>query len=409
MEKKKERLFNIYFFIIIFVNLTVSAMMQMFNSTIALHMNELDYGASVSGTIISIGAISASIYRFFGGKLCERSGRKKLIMAGIGCFGIMSVLLGSTSNMPLIYIFRIFQMFGYSMASTAVSIAVIDVIPKSRVGEGLGYYSLATFLPQACGPSIALFLFQMKGGFFSVMAGAGAIGAISLAITCLFLNYEKRMREQTPDMEMPLQNNKISSEQGVWKYIEKKALPASVINFFIMFVGTLVTMYLTLYATQSGIANPGLFFTFSAIAMVAARIVSGKLYDSIGVLAAVVPGILMLIGGFILLVFCSRIPWGYYAAGILYGLGTGMSEPALNAQAVRGVRKERTSIATSTFFLPVDIAFMAGSVLWGMMIDHLSFSFIFSIAALISGIALMFSLVVFALQRPQNAGRTLEI
>ena len=118
MGVQKERLFNIYFFVIAFVNLGSSTMMQMFNSTIALHIDALDYTASVSGTIISIGAVSATVYRFFGGKLCEKNGRRRLILIGLADFAVMSFLIGQVRSLTIIYLLRIFQMFGYSMAST---------------------------------------------------------------------------------------------------------------------------------------------------------------------------------------------------------------------------------------------------------------------------------------------------
>lgn len=408
MGHAREKLFNLYFFVITFVNLAVSAMMQMFNSTIALYVDGLNYGAAVSGTIISIGAVSASVYRFFGGKLCERAGRKQLIVGGIGCFAISSVLLGSFQAMPLIYIFRILQMLGYSMAGTAASVAVIDVLPQSRVGEGLGYYSLATFLPQAAGPTVALVLFQMKGGFFTVMVGAGLMGAIALGVTLSLLDYEKKWQKSLVSLKAGEKSRASDreNENGIWKYIEKKALPAAVTNFFIMFVGTLVTMYLTLYAAQSSIASPGMFFTLSAVAMIAARIMSGRLSDSFGVLAAVLPGTVMVTVSFLLLSVAAQVSWGYYAAGILYGFGTGMTEPALNAQAVKGVCKERVSIASSTFFLPIDIAFMAGSMLWGMLIDNMSFALVFGMAATISGATFIFALCVFSPKEKRIAAKS---
>lgn len=396
VKEKREKLFNIYFFIIAFVNLGASTMMQMFNSTIALHIDGLEYTASVSGTIISIGAVSATIYRFFGGRLCQKSGRKRLIAAGLAVFGGMSFVLGLVESLPLIYIFRVVQMFGYSMVSTSVSVAVIDVIPQKRVGEGLGYYSLAASLPQAFGPSTALFLYHMDGGFFTVMTGLAVIGGVALVITLLFLNYE------SSDLHTNANKNaaaKESAEKGIWRYIEKRALPAAWVYFFISISGSLVTMYLTLYASKTGIANGGLFFSISVVFMIGARIVSGKLSDCKGVLFAVVPGTAALAGGYMLLIFSSYEPILFYIAGAFYGFGTGLASPALNAQAVKDVPKDRVSIASSTFFLPMDIAFMAGSVLWGVMIDFFSFSTVFGAAAGLCCAAMVLSFALFSTRK----------
>ena len=269
-----EKLFNKYFFIIALANLGVSTMMQMFNSTIALHLDRQAYPASIAGTMISIGAVSATIYRFFGGKLCERQGRKHLIVAGLGCFAVMSFLMGNTSSLLLLYIIRVMQMLGYSMASTAVSVAVIDVIPRQRVGEGIGYFSLASSISQAFGPSLALALFHMNGGFFTVMTGTALMGMAAMGITAVFLNYERPGHKRAVtgsgaadgkkalcgnaagvnccgktaqaysrehigiNFEEPTKSDNAAlgrqpAEAGLWKFIEKKALPARSLIFLL--------------------------------------------------------------------------------------------------------------------------------------------------------------------------------
>ncbi len=405
MGYQKEKLFNIYFFVIALVNLASSVMMQMFNATIALHMDALGSAASVSGTIISIGAVSATVYRFFGGKICEKRGRRKLMVIGMADFALMSLFMGLTNALPLLYILRVLQMFGYSMASTCASVAVIDVIPQKRVGEGLGYYSLAASAAQAFGPSVALFFYHTEGGFFSVMSGMCFMGAVAVMITLCFLNYEIKGRKASDQWNTSEQENE---GKGIWQYIEKRALPAAWVYFFVTLTGSLVTMYLTLFASRSGIDNAGMFFTISVVFMVAARIVSGKLSDRRGVLWAVVPGMLLLISGYMMLIFSDEIHLLFYIAGGFYGFGTGMASPALNAQAVKGVPKTRVSVASSTFFLPMDISFMAGSVLWGVMIDYFEFRLLFVMAAGLSCIAVLLSFLLFSARPKQQRVETAE-
>ena len=184
------------------------------------------------------------------------------------------------------------------------------------------------------------------------------------------------------------------AEAGLWKFIEKKALPAAMINFFITFSGCLITMYLTLYASKADIANAGLFFSISVVFMVAARIVSGRLSDRYGALRVIIPGVTILIAAYLLLILAGGQHYLYYIAGAFYGFGSGMASPALNAEAVRGVPAHRVSIASSTFFLPLDIAFVAGSVIWGILIDRLEFSAVFLTAALVAAGAIVLTIIL---------------
>ncbi|MCI8722484.1 MAG: MFS transporter [Ruminococcus sp.] len=396
--KSEEKIFNCYFFVIAFTNLCVSTIIQMFNSTITLHIDQLDYSASISGTIISIGAIAATVYRFFGGKLCEKRGRRLLIIWGTVCLGVSSFIMGNAASLLLIYFVRIFQMVGYSMVSTAVSVAVIDVIPSGKVGRGIGYFSLATSVSQAFGPSVALMMYEGKGGFGTVMTGVAVISLLSLMIVVIFLDYEKKIGQKKENAaEKP-----VETEKGLWKYIEKHALPAAMINFFIIFSGGLITMYLTLYASKMGIANAGMFFSVSVIFMIGARVLSGNISDNYGVLVALIPGAILLIAAYILLILSAGNSMLFYIAGGFYGLGGGLTSPALNAEAVRGVPKHRVSIASSTFFLPLDIAFVVSSVIWGIVIDSFSFRAAFGIAAGFVGAAMVLGAVIFSVKRQKR-------
>lgn len=398
MNQGKEKIFNVYFFVIAFINLCISIILQMFNSTIALHINQLDYPASISGTVISIGAISSMIYRFFAGKLCEKRGRRQLLILGIACIGLTSLIMGNAHSLLWIYIARALQMLGYSMSTTAASVAIIDVIPAKKVGQGIGYFSLTTSIAQVFGPSVALMLFEMQDGFRNVMTGSAVASLLAVLVAIVCLDYEKK-KEQVDTNNLDQQE---PEEKGIWKYVEKRAFPAAIINFFIMFSNGLITMFLTLYAEKTGIANAGLFFSISVVFMIGARAMSGNLSDRYGVLVALVPGIISLIVAYILLVLSSNNHSLFYIAGGFYGLGGGLATPALNAEAVRGVPKHRVSIASSTFMLPMDIAFVFSSIVWGMMIDSFRFSITFGVAATIIGMALFASLIIFPVKKQER-------
>ena len=129
---------------------------------------------------------------------------------------------------------------------------------------------------------------------------------------------------------------------------------------------------------------------------------SGNLSDRYGVLVALVPGTILLIVAYILLILSAKNHVLFYIAGGFYGLGGGLSSPALNAEAVRGVPKHRVSIASSTFFLPLDIAFVVSSIIWGIMIDSFSFSITFGVAAAFIGMAMFVSLIIFPVKKRER-------
>ena len=391
MARKKRYVFCGSFFIIIILNLFTSTMVQMFNATIALHIEVMGYTTFISGTLISIGAVTATAYRFFGGWICEIKGRRQLIIFGTICFGTMSFLMGRIKLLPLLYVVRLVQMFGYAMVATTLSVAAVDSVPQDRMGQGLGIFGLATSAAQAFGPSIALALYGMKAGFPMVMNGAAMIGAISFIIAAMFGSLGQAVEQPETGTR-----NSAAKKEGIWKYVEERALPAAIINFFLVFSNAAITMFLTLYASREGIGSAGLFFTISVVCILLTRLIAGNISDKYGVLVALAPGIILLIVCYLLLIWSRQSHILYYLAGVFFGLGNGLATPALNAEAIRMAPKDRTSVASSTFYLPLDLAYLIGSVLWGIVIERIDFLGVFVVAAGLIAAALVMSLFAFA-------------
>jgi len=66
---------------------------------------------------------------------------------------------------------------------------------------------------------------------------------------------------------------------------------------------------------------------------------------------------------------------------------------------VKAAGAERRSIASSTFMMPIDIAYMLASVIWGALIDMMPFVHVFAIAGGISIIAAIMSVVFFGKEK----------
>ncbi|KEK01588.1 MFS transporter [Oenococcus oeni] len=97
-----------------------------------------------------------------------------------------------------ILIIRALQGIGFSASSTSGSAIAADLVPASRLTEGIGYYTLANTIGMALGPGLGLNMFQ-RGSWW--LFGAGTlIGIISL-VTGLSLNYE---RKQSSVKKVPL-------------------------------------------------------------------------------------------------------------------------------------------------------------------------------------------------------------
>ncbi len=186
-------------------------------------------------------------------------------------------------SVGLLLVLRSLHGIGFSATTNASGTIVSDIVPKSRLAEGVGYYGLSNTLATAVGPALTLFIIQ----YFSynvLFLVSSLIGFIALFCS-FFIDYEKHK----PSFENKLLVRK--GKRGIADIMfEKSALPAALVTIFI-FVAMGATMtFIPTYALSLGIEDIGLYFVVNSFALLFTRIVGGKLADKYGDTLVILPG-----------------------------------------------------------------------------------------------------------------------
>ena len=101
------------------------------------------------------------------------------------------------------------------------------------------------------------------------------------------------------------------------------------------------------------------------------RPISGKLMDRKGLRYTVFPGMLMCSASLIMLAYCTTLP-AIIASGVLRALGQGAAQPSLQAGCINRVGRERSGVATSTYFLGGDIGQGIGPMVGGAILAQIT-------------------------------------
>src|SRR5690606_29728858 len=119
----------------------------------------------------------------------------------------------------------------------------------------------------------------------------------------------------------------------------------------------------------------------SDLALMISRTFAGKIYDQKGHLYVFIPGTLMI---FISMMLLSWLPnsMTLFAAAILYGLGFGTVQPALQAWSVKDSPMNRRGMANATFFSFFDLGVGIGAILFGQIAHSFGYHTIYGISAL---------------------------
>lgn len=390
-----ERLWTTHFVKLLAVSFLVSISYQMQTTIIPLYTQSVGGSGTVAGLTMTIFTASALAFRPLMGNWCDRKGRRTVLLLGVVLFSAVTIAYDIGKLIWALLVLRFLHGAGFSAFTTSGSTITADVVPGSRIMEGIGYYGTSATLATTIGPALGLYIIYHSG--FSVMfCTAFAISLLGLLIA-ISINYEVK-KEYSEDSISPqgLQAERQRNpnlKKVTTNLIEKTALLPSSVMLFVAIAQISVIIFLPSYALTKGIENVGLFFTIQAVAMMFTRPTIGRLSDRVGAAQVVLPGLSILLLSFVLMfaAFNSKI---YLVIGALNGLGYGTVQPVLSGITVKLCPPDRKGAANSTFYSSIDLGFALGSLLYGVGSQHLGFTAVYIAAAGSAAVALLIFLII---------------
>jgi len=192
-------------------------------------------------------------------------------------------------------------------------------------------------------------------------------------LTCIFLLFIKNLKPAAA----PAEKQKIA----IRDFFEPKAIPFTLPYSTLSFVNGIISSYLVLFADAQGIKGVSIYFTVYAVFLFLVRPVAGKLMDAKGIRYTVFPGMLLTALSMFLLGISSTI-WLVLLTSLLRAIGQGAAQPSLQAGCINHVGRERSGVATSTYFLGGDIGQGFGPMVAGAMLAQIvgvaGYRFVFS-------------------------------
>lgn len=333
---------------------------------------------SQAGLLMTILTISALIFRPFFGRMLDEKGRRVVLIFGLLSFGLSTLLLLVSANIYFLFVVRFFQGIGLSAYSTALGTILSDVVPAERLSEGVGYFGIAATIAMAMGPTLGLYLCEIFSYQVTYVI-AFAISMLSILFASL-IKYESGNKNSIDNKhkDTDATNKKTDrlenrSRKG---FIEKSAIRPCIVLFFIVFAISSVFSFMPIFSKVRSIDNIGLFFTFYAVSMILARIVTGKAADRLGYSKVFLPAIIITLLLFLILAFAYTLP-AILIAAVFYGVGYGTVQPILNTIVIKFSPSERRGTANATYYATMDIGIGIGAFVWGTISESAGFTVVF--------------------------------
>lgn len=415
-EHKKVRLWTGDFVLALAIALFAFVACQSLNNGTPLYIARIGGSTGFSGALILVFSASAAVARLFAGRIIDRFGRRRIMIAGASFMIAGTALALLFPGIHAQIALRAFQGLGFACVTTASATVAADVLPAERLGEGIGYYALGQSLGMAIGPALGIYLCSLVFAE-SLFVGAAAVCAV-LFILVWSCNYEKhveRLPESSEYRQMEERRRKVAEElveddlaqaeeevtaaeertyRGLSRFFERRAFVGAIPMLFICFAFAIPTSYTALYAQTLGYANAGLFFFIGAIAMTASRFFGGRLLDIVAprilFLGTNLCGIIM----FMMMGFANS-ELMLYGAGLFFGVSMGFAFPLLNSMAIKNTPAQRWGAANAMFFLANDLGVGIGACAWGFVVDAWGFFPIMMGGALMFAVSYVIALLVF--------------
>lgn len=321
-------------------------------------------GASISQAGMAVGmfVVGVLIGRLVVGQYIDRLGRKRTMVVGLGLSVLTTLLYFLPLGIGFLIFNRLVHGLAVGIAATATSATVAFLIPASRKGEGIGFYTMSATLATATGPFIGVYVVQHVS-FEATFLLCSLVTLMSLLVA---------LPLRVPELDA---DEKANTKKGFsWsRLVEPTVLPLCGLMFFLGMFYSGVLSFLNVYAIERSIVEAaGFFFIAYSSLVLMSRPITGRLLDIRSANVVMYPAFIIMALGYFALGSAHN---GYILllAGALIGLGYGNIQSSLQAIAIKHVEPRQFALATSTFYICMDAGLGFGPYLLGLVVPLIGY------------------------------------
>ncbi len=378
MSEQKEKLWTKSFVMLMAGNLFVFMSFQMLIPTMPPYIKSIGASGLEIGLVTTLFSAGAILCRPFIGYMLEYRTRKPLVLAGAAALLLITLVYPLSSMVVMFLLFRLVHGLAWGWSTTVNGTAAVDVVPNSRLGEGMGYYGLSVTLGMIIAPSLGIYLFQVTTFENLVYISAG-LGIISIILLSL-VSY------RTPQSVKEAKKEELAFSY-LGSLIEKTSWYPALITVIVTFgYGSIVT-FIVIFGEERGIEQIFLFYLFNAVLASASRPAAGKWFDRNGPRGLVLLCTLITFAGMWVLSFAhSNVLIA--AAGVLFGIGFGSLIPTLQSWTLSLTPPNRRGVANGMFFSAIDLGIGLSGLVFGVIAQYVETGRLFQISSIFLLIAI---------------------
>jgi MFS family permease len=379
MKSDKRRIFSVLCFSIFTTVTGVGIVVPL----LPVYARQLGASGFFIGMIFGVFSISRTVALPWFGALSDRKGRKPFVVVGMISYTFVSFAFMAAHTVGLLLVIRFFQGIASAMLMPVLQAYVGEIVPGGRESTWMGTFNMSIFLGLSLGPVLGGWMNQ-RWGMDTAFVSMGLLAFAGFLLSLFFL---------PPTASEPVMQNPQHLGQK-WRKVIKNRRVASLFAYRFTYTACIGVIwgFLPLYL------DTALGFGSSVIGLIVTTgvFVSGVIQTPMGWIADGISDKRWLVaaGG-----ACAALAlWGYrwadsemgfIAASVLFGLGGGMSMPALMGLAVEeGFRLQAMGSVMSLLTMAHSIGMLTGALVAGLLMDLASLDSAFAAGALFLAVGL---------------------
>lgn len=325
------------------------------------------------GIIGGLMNICALFCRPIVGNFADRISKYKLSFIGAALMAVSCLGYMTASHPGFVMAARIINGIGYSCCSVCMSTWMSGLLPKEKIGSGMGLYGTMNALGMAVAPAIGVSMYNKLGyriAFF--VAAAFAV----LTIIIIQFVYDKGEPVQLSDKKESLHFS------GKLELVDKKVIPIAIIIMLFAIPYCATQSFLVSYVAARQLSvTVSLFFPLYAAILLMLRLTLRNLFDKKPFsFFMILSSLSALIGISLLAVMKSNLSM-FFAAAFIAG-GYGIMCSVCQATAILLAGEERRGLANSTYYIGLDLGMSLGPIIGGILYGNVDIRYFYPILAL---------------------------
>lgn len=379
---KKKQLFTKNYILLMLSGLVVSFGYSMIAPLITSYGVSLGAGLTAAGALTGIYSIAALLIRPFSGYASDVFKKRNVCILSTVLISLAMMGYSIAPGIKTMFAVRALHGIAFGIQGT-VNIAILyDYVPRERLAEGIGYYSLGQVVSQVCGPGIGIEISEQ----FGYQRVFRIITIISIVAIVFILLTDRNMKIETKTRVHRI--SKKNMHFSITKCIAFSCIVYALIGGLFSLENGVVNSFLLLAAEEKGIPDISLFFTLNAAVLFIIRMTVGKIVDRYNMtfivnISLITSILAMLVVGY------GTVLWIMLVAAVLKAIGQGTGQISLQTACMKKVDAAKVGIATSTFYIGADLGQGLGPIVCGKISDYAGYKIMFISVAILMFAAML--------------------